>query len=699
MECTPRIRQILLVLLRQKEALSVKNLAEQVDISKRTVQRELDYINYLLKKKSLGLASKTGTGIWIEGAQEEKEALLKELEGRDVQDLADKETRRNRLILELLKEQEPRKLYYYSNLFGVSEATVSKDMEKVEPWFLQYHIKIVRRQGFGVMLEGSEVNYRTAIREFIARNMNTPLIDQIYKNGSGGVHGDVSSDRIKGIYQLLNTDILHRVCRCFESILDERIRNLTQESYTGLILHATIAVERVKKGGIMEENPELAKRIQFDGDYELARLLVTSLEDEFEIQMPDVEFLYVCLHIKGAKIQKSVFSDGEKMLSETQEELEETVRGMIVAFDENMARVLEADREFVRGLLAHIRPTLVRLRNQLPIENTHLAEIKSTYPEIYEKCKNVRRYLKTVTGYELPDAEVGFLAIHFGAALVRLENERDKKRIVQIGLVCASGIGISRLMSYRVQKYFGSRVQINTYGSEDLSPYTLGKNDFFVSSMRIPGFEGEMMGVSPLLPEQDLKKIEERVAYYERKPRDRQENHDFEMQLEKLNRLSLRIREVLRDFGSIFVRTEAGFHEFLEEALIQITPSKVSAQAIEKDLIQREEIATQVIPELGIALFHARTEGMQKIGVYVCRPKTGTVFTNAYFNGIACVLILLVPRDEYQEENSRMLGYISQALVEDDQFLATMRSAGEETMREALSKTLKRYFNRYLDQF
>ena len=49
-EFSPRMKQILQVLLKQNKEISVKNLAEQVGVSKRTVQRELGYVDRSLKK-------------------------------------------------------------------------------------------------------------------------------------------------------------------------------------------------------------------------------------------------------------------------------------------------------------------------------------------------------------------------------------------------------------------------------------------------------------------------------------------------------------------------------------------------------------------------------------------------------------------------------------------------------------------------
>lgn len=49
MDFTPRLKQICKLCWFQQSAVSVKNLAESVSTSKRTVQRELEYIQGSLK--------------------------------------------------------------------------------------------------------------------------------------------------------------------------------------------------------------------------------------------------------------------------------------------------------------------------------------------------------------------------------------------------------------------------------------------------------------------------------------------------------------------------------------------------------------------------------------------------------------------------------------------------------------------------
>ena len=44
MNLTPRLKQILLIMLEYGDVISVKELASRIGVSKRTVQRELEYI-------------------------------------------------------------------------------------------------------------------------------------------------------------------------------------------------------------------------------------------------------------------------------------------------------------------------------------------------------------------------------------------------------------------------------------------------------------------------------------------------------------------------------------------------------------------------------------------------------------------------------------------------------------------------------
>lgn len=436
MEITPRMKQLLLVLSKEQKPISVKYLAEQTGISKRTVQRELEYIETSLKGYELRFLSKTGVGVWLEGDEEEKRRLCSDIGSRDMYDAGNREERRKRLILEILKEKGLRKLFYYSNQFGVSEATISTDLEAVEKWLNRYGLYVNRKPGSG------------------------------------------------------------------------------------------IAIDRILKNEVIEANQSWQEFLPEDEDYQLAEVIVAELE-EFEIDIPKAEVSYICLHIKGAKHEK-IRWNGKNGSELGSREMQQLVNAMIDAYDPGQAYLLKQDEEFVQGLLAHLQPTLVRLMHGMQIQNPVLDDIKNNYPAIYEKCQRVAAVLEERVGASVPEEEIGFLAVHFGAAMVRLEGKREQIRKVHVGVVCSSGIGISRLMCSKLEKVFKDRMELTAYGKNDITPYIAGKTDFFVSSISMDRQPVPVIYVNPLLNEENMEEIRRMIYQYERIPKKQKEAHMYD---------------------------------------------------------------------------------------------------------------------------------------------------------------------------
>ena len=82
-------------MLQQNQTISIKNLADQVGVSKRTIQRELEYIDSSLKKYQIHFHSRTGVGVWLEGNEEEKLRLLQDITTGDTYDVSNREAWRN----------------------------------------------------------------------------------------------------------------------------------------------------------------------------------------------------------------------------------------------------------------------------------------------------------------------------------------------------------------------------------------------------------------------------------------------------------------------------------------------------------------------------------------------------------------------------------------------------------------------------
>lgn len=696
MEFTPRTKQILNVLLQENQTMSVKVLADKVGVSKRTVQRELEYINGSLKTYEISFMSKTGVGVWLEGSEEEKKRLLSDITKGDSYDVSNKEERRKRLVLEILKDKGLKKLFYYSSKFKVSEATVSGDLEAVEEWLNRYGLQVVRKPGSGVAIEGSEGSYRRAIRAFIDENIDTRVLHEAYENE------DEQTEICDGleqsnIGQILNNDILKRVVNCIMGMEDDRVMTLTENSYIGLVIHIAIAINRILKNEIIEADTRWSKELPKDDDYALAKKIARELEEEFEISIPQLEISYICLHIKGAKHEKIQW-DGQKTVEIENRELQQLVNEMIDVFDPQNGFLLKQDEEFIQGLLAHLQPTLIRILHDMQIINPVLEDIKRDYPEIFGRCIQVAKVLERWIGKPVPEAETGFLTVHFGAAVVRIEGNNEDIRQVHMGVVCSSGIGISRLMSSKLEKAFKERVSISTYGKKDITPYLAGKLDFFVSSIPMENLDAPIVYVSPLLSEKDMEQVRKMVYQYERTPEKSREETSFTAQLDEINLVAAQINAVIKYLEFFKVDNYITFDELLVAIGEKLSPYRDRGEMIQEDIRRREKIASQIFAEFGFALLHTRTKGVVRPSFTVCMTKDLKSFQDPYFKNIQVVFIMLVPIDDNIKINSEILGQISTLLIEDFTFMDTVLGGNKEAIRDALSVHLKKFFNKYLSR-
>ena len=692
MEFTPRMKQILQVMLEENTPVPVKKLADKIGVSKRTVQRELGFMEQSVKGYQVHFLSKTGVGVWLEGEEADKEKLRQALGQEDDYDVSNREDRRKRLTLELLKEKDLKKLFYYSSRFGVSEATISSDLQDVEEWLKKYELYVVRKPGSGISVEGSEENYRRAIRAFISENIDTRIVRDSYED-TDRMTKYYEALKKSNIGQVLNEDIVRRVMDCIMGVDNPRIHSLTENSYVGLVIHISIAVNRILKNEVIEADNRW--KVVEDEDYRLARAIVRELEEEFEIQIPPVELSYICLHIMGAKHEKIRWDSPDGGEIENRE-IQQLVNMMIDVFDSEKAFLLKQDDEFIQGLLAHLQPTLIRIVRGMQIRNPVLEDIKTNYPDIFSRCQNVAKVLEQATGKKVPEEETGFLTVHFGAAMVRLEGRNEQLRKVHVGVVCSSGIGISRLMAAKLENVFRERIQITTYGKNDVTSYVDGKTDFFISSISMEHTESPAIFVNPLLSESDMEEIRRMIYQYERIPEKHKEVNEFTAQLEEINIMAAQINAVIKYMEFFKVDNRISFEELLIAIGEKLSPYSDRREMIREDLMKRERLASQVFAEFGFALLHTRTRGVIRPLFAVCMTKDKGPFEDPYFKGISIVIVMLVPIDENLKVNNQILGYISSMLIEEYEFMDTLLRGNKEEIRTDLSRYLKKYFAKYL---
>lgn len=696
MSFTPRTQQILGVMLDCPDhPVSKQYIADRIGVSKRTVQREFDYIESELKSYGISVENKKGKGVRLVGDPSSMERLQEDVRGGSGPDPGNIRERRRHLLFELLKDRSPRKLYYYADLLGVSEATAGTDMESLRPWLSRNHLKIVKRPGYGVILTGSEKDYREAMRRFISENYNKGKMSE-----EGGIAQAVMDTDGGGIYSLLNSDTVSRVRDVLDGMREKepRLRKLADSAYAGLVIHISISVERVRKNAYVTVRKDTEDSLESWPEYELAGKILTAMEDEFHIDIPKEEIAYILLHIRGSRIAYS----GEALNSDKPEieedELLDIIDRMIVAYDPENADSYRLDEEFIRGLLVHLRPVIVRLRGQMNIINPVLDDIREEYPDVYKRTQRASAVLSDALGLPVSDEETGFLAMHFGAAQERIESrKKPSRRKVEIGVVCASGFGVARLMLTKLSDRLKDSANIKAYGKEEITGYMESNTDFFVSTMDLDGLGIDYTRVSPMITENDFEVIRGKVDEYSMVRRDRpQEEQDFARQLDAANFVTREIKGIIGRYRRLTVHSKISFNDLLWAMAMNISGNIETAGKIVDGILAREAMNSQIFPDLGIALFHCRTGAVRDAFFITCSPSDAETFSSENMKGIRAAVMMLSPEDENKELHREVLGQISSAFISSAPFLEAVKTGTQDDIKEQLTQALRRYFYDFL---
>lgn len=712
MDFTPRTQQILEILLGGKGPVSKQEIADHLGVSKRTIQREFGFLENDIKKYGLGLVNRKGKGIVISGELQNIEKLRREIEQNSGAEAATRDERRRHLLFELLRDREPRKLFYYSEMLGVSETTVASDMEALGEWFSRNNLEVLRRPGYGVVLGGTEGDYREAMRRFIHESE----WQKSEKRFTGGSRRSRNAEEAvtdillnaadSGIYSLLNNDILTRVYNVLSNMDEPMLHQLADNAVTGLAIHIAIAIDRVQKGAVLEANEKGLEDLASWEGYDLAVKILREMEAEFEITIPGVELSYILLHLRGSKIAYSGTAGDKKsgddvimrqMRGIDEEKLLDMIDEMIEIFNPSISYELKCDEDFVRGLLVHLRPVIVRLLNHMNIFNPILKDIREEYPDVFQRCAQASKVIERETHEQVREEEIGFLAMHFGAAEERILERQKAARRVVIGVICASGFGVARLMLTKLSNHLGDRATFRAYGKDEITPGVIEDTDFFVSTLNLDSLGIDCVRVSPLITASDLSQIEYRIKGYGQVRRRRQDI-DFVRQMDEVGVIAGDLSSLIRKYRHYEISPNVNFRELLRVLSMQLTDSLAAAAKVISAVTERERLNSQIFPEMGFCLLHCRTDAVSETVFISCSPRGDDHFKDPYLKGIRAAVMMLMPIDDHRRIHADVLGRISSAFIKNEVFLKAVQDGSEDNVRTELTHELRTFFSEYVEK-
>ncbi len=687
MYISARERKILDILLSHDKGVTVGELAEQLDVSNRTIHRDLKGIERILEEYRLRLVKKAGVGIQITGEEDKKKELQIHLFHLSHTEYTPEE-RQTMILIALLEAVEPVKLLSLANDLNVTVATISNDLDKIHEKIEKHGLSLIRKRGYGVEINGSESAKRKMMSQLLFHHFNESEFLSLMKESIQKKSSDMVNTVTEKLLGLVDKKKLFTIEKQIENMKADLPFTIADSSYIALVIHLALAIERIMQGEPINFEQQYLETIRSTKEYETAKTIAKSLEDAFRIAIPKEEIGYITMHLMGAKLRDRQ----GYMLEEASLEIGMKAQELIRFVSEELHADLTNDYSLYEDLVVHLKPALYRIQHNMGITNPLLEKIVQDYFDLFSIVeKGVKKVFFDVT---VPREEIGYLVLHFASALLR-----EKKGLHAL-VICSSGLGTAKILATRLKKEIPDIVHIEQKSVFELRKVDTSQYDLIVSTVPIHTFEKTYFVVSPILQEEEIVSIRQflknKKAAFRKKQTDRSENT-----IQKMSSIQVMSETIVQLLKGFTIQSLQGnsIREALSEACHQLRAKGViqEAEPVLTELWNREKIGGLGIPETSLALYHTRSSAVLRpsFTIYSLANRQTVMGMHDKPMNINRMLLLLAPKDA-SEEMLSVLSHISSLIIKDEESIALFSEGNEEQLNSFLSYHLEKFFYEHL---
>lgn len=495
-----RMISILQHLLAADSPVRSEHLAKLIQVTSRTIRSDIRELDEFLVQYGASIRSIRSRGYALEITNDHSfRTLLQQLFMNNEPDNSNSpEYRQRYLIQRLLLADDYLKLEELADELFISKSTLQNDLKEVKRTLHDYKIVIGKRPNYGIKLTGSEVHLRFCLSEFIMNRSHDESTGE--ENQSSMMVAPREMTLIRSI--ILNQIQLNGIV-------------MSDVAFNNLAVHIAIACQRIRHGNRVGILTEEIKDFRHTEEFAAAEQIIALIEAEMKLSFPEDEIAYIAMHLAGTKWFASITEQQleelgpEKLLDRS---IYELAQELLSEIDRDLQLKVGGDPELLMGICLHLKPALNRVRYGMKIRNPMLEHVKSNYPLAFQAGVISAKLIESKLNLVIPEAEMGYLALHIGAAMER--QRMDTARCQKCLIVCTSGVGSARLLFYKLRSQFGSRLEIvGTTEYYKLKNISLDGIDFLISTIPIPdALSVPVIVVQTLLGGGDLAKIEQALA-------------------------------------------------------------------------------------------------------------------------------------------------------------------------------------------
>ena len=413
-----RCREILQILLNNSDFSTLQQIAEQLQVSKRSVYYDIYRINdWLANYDEPELEVIRGKGILLE---KEKKQIIKNLlsqsEKEDIYTFSPTE-RLDIIICSIIYSNKPVYIEQLMEYCDVSRNTIFNDLGIIVNQLMEYDLKLIYISKTGYKIEGDAIKTRAVFL--------------------------LCFNRLIELFQNDNLRFIKKAeVEKYWKILMEIEETLHIKYVEGITLSLACLMPIVMRGGCQLYFPNLKnKEVEETKEYLLIEKFFPNLEYK--------EKIYLCLHLLGSRV---AVSSSDIFDVHPNQNVYEITKALVTEFEKIACVIFEDREDLEHALFIHINASLYRYQYGIQIGDPMCKDIINEYPDLFEITQIVSKFIEKQIGMPIPDGEIAYLALHFGAHLSIPQNNNS----LRILIVCANGISTGNMIRREIQKILPS---------------------------------------------------------------------------------------------------------------------------------------------------------------------------------------------------------------------------------------------------
>lgn len=467
-----------------------RKLAEEMEVTPRTIRTDIAAINVWLKTVDCYIESSRQEGYRLRGERQEKlESML--WDGTDVPLTPQERMRILGIRLLQADEEYPENVDELEEEMFISRTTLESGIFKIKAMLESRTTPVyIKRSGRKIWTYGEEETRRFLLKELMVDRTDPDYL------------------MIENYDDYFGADVPEKMMNCVLNALADNEISMTAEDILHLVIFLSIKFTRIHMGYEFKNKTKDFLTSE-DISWTLSEVIAGEVRKEFSVKLNEEELVDLAVQLSLLRLIGNKAETRPVSIPE-QSHYEFVVNELLNDIKNKFHLDLTDDQELKAGLVTHIRYTLKRIKMEPVSTNPVLMLLKTEYPFVFDMSLFLYERFYDVFGVRLNENELGYVATYLGSAVERMERKKSPKDFT-IAVVTGMNYGTSRLLTTRLKAIYGDTCNIvgpfSIYAVNEIEKL---KPTFLISTeskqvlknLHIPKIQ-----ISPLLNEKDQREI------------------------------------------------------------------------------------------------------------------------------------------------------------------------------------------------